>query len=147
MSVSGKILYFVDRRLFLQTKQQGVKKYYSTSAILGEIEQDSGGGKRLVRVGSFKNQIIRRTKQFLTLEYAKQKLADSGSLLHTAFDSGFSGPSRLHDLFVTFEAMTPGEFKKRGAGLKIAYGSGAVRMVEKATALGIFNNLLIALVK
>jgi AraC family transcriptional regulator of adaptative response/methylated-DNA-[protein]-cysteine methyltransferase len=35
---------------------------------------------------------------------------------------GLSGPSRLHDLFVTFEAMTPGEFKKQGAGLKISYG-------------------------
>ena len=61
-------------------------------------------------------------QQFLTLEYAKQKLADSRNLLDTAFESGFSGPSRLHDLFVTFEAMTPGAFKKMGAGLKIVYG-------------------------
>jgi AraC family transcriptional regulator of adaptative response/methylated-DNA-[protein]-cysteine methyltransferase len=61
-------------------------------------------------------------QQFLTLDYAKQKLADSRSLLDTAYDAGFSGPGRLHDLFVTFEAMTPGEYKKMGAGLKIAYG-------------------------
>lgn len=61
-------------------------------------------------------------QQILTLEYAKKRLADSRSLLDTALDAGLSGPGRLHDLFVTFEAMTPGEFKKMGAGLEIAYG-------------------------
>ena len=61
-------------------------------------------------------------QQILTLEYAKKRLADSRSLLDTAFDAGLSGPGRLHDLFVTFEAMTPGEFKKMGAGLEISYG-------------------------
>lgn len=60
--------------------------------------------------------------QFLTLDYTKKRLADSKSLLETALDAGLSGPSRLHDLFVTFEAMTPGEFKKQGAGLRISYG-------------------------
>jgi len=60
--------------------------------------------------------------QFMTLDYTKQKLLDSRSLLDTALDGGLSGPGRLHDLFVTFEAMTPGEFKRRGAGLRIAYG-------------------------
>ena len=59
---------------------------------------------------------------FLTIEYAKQKLTESRSLLDTAFDAGFSGPSRLHDLFVNFEAMTPGEFKRMGEGLKIEFG-------------------------
>jgi AraC family transcriptional regulator of adaptative response/methylated-DNA-[protein]-cysteine methyltransferase len=61
-------------------------------------------------------------QQFMTLDYTKQKLADSRSLLDTALDAGLSGPGRLHDLFVTFEAMTPGEFKKQGAGLEIFYG-------------------------
>ncbi len=60
--------------------------------------------------------------QFLTLEYSKRKLAESSSLLETSLDSGLSGPSRLHDLFVTFEAMTPGEFKRMGAELVIEYG-------------------------
>ncbi|MCP3954808.1 MAG: methylated-DNA--[protein]-cysteine S-methyltransferase, partial [Desulfobacterales bacterium] len=60
--------------------------------------------------------------QFLTLDYTKQKLTESRSLLDTALDAGFSGPGRLHDLFVTFEAMSPGEYKKQGAGLDIAYG-------------------------
>ena len=61
-------------------------------------------------------------QQILTLEYAKEKLADASNLLDTAFDAGLSGPGRLHDLFITFEAMTPGEFKKMGGGLKIGYG-------------------------
>ncbi len=60
--------------------------------------------------------------QFMTLDYTKERLAESKSLLETALDAGLSGPSRLHDLFVTFEAMTPGEFKKQGAGLQISYG-------------------------
>ena len=60
--------------------------------------------------------------QLLTLEYTKQKLAQSRSLLDASLDAGLSGPGRLHDLFVTFEAMTPGEFKRRAAGLAISYG-------------------------
>ena len=60
--------------------------------------------------------------QFMTLEYTKQRLIESKSLLETSLDAGLSGPSRLHDLFVTFDAMTPGDFKKQGAGLKISYG-------------------------
>lgn len=60
--------------------------------------------------------------QFLTLDHTKKKLAEAKSLLATSLESGLSGPGRLHDLFVTFEAMTPGEFKKQGAGLPIEYG-------------------------
>ncbi len=59
--------------------------------------------------------------QFITLDYTKKKLAKSKSLLDASLDAGLSGPSRLHDLFVTFDAMTPGDFKKQGDGLKIAY--------------------------
>ena len=59
---------------------------------------------------------------FMTLDYTKQKLAESKSLLETSLDAGLSGPGRLHDLFVTFEAMTPGDFKSRGAELNIFYG-------------------------
>ena len=62
--------------------------------------------------------------QFLTLEYTKSKLVESRSLLDTSLDAGLSGTSRLHDLFVSFEAMTPGEYKQMGAGLDIQYGYG-----------------------
>lgn len=62
--------------------------------------------------------------QFLTLEYTKKRLVESQSLLDTSLDAGLSGPGRLHDLFISFEAMTPGEYKQMGAGLEIQYGFG-----------------------
>jgi AraC family transcriptional regulator of adaptative response/methylated-DNA-[protein]-cysteine methyltransferase len=64
-------------------------------------------------------------KEFLaavTLDRAKQLLAEEASLLDAAYESGLSGPGRLHDLFVTHEAMSPGEWKHRGAGLTLRFG-------------------------
>lgn len=61
-------------------------------------------------------------RQFLTIEFSKEQLRQSRNLLETAYDAGLSGPGRLHDLFVTFEAMTPGEYKRLGDGLDIFYG-------------------------
>ena len=60
--------------------------------------------------------------QYLTLGQAKQALRDDASVLDAALDAGLSGPSRLHDLFVNCEAMTPGEFKSLGRSLVIRYG-------------------------
>lgn len=60
--------------------------------------------------------------QHLTLAEAKRRLRESASVLDAAYDAGLSGPGRLHDLFVTFEAVTPGEFKARGDGLTIRHG-------------------------
>jgi AraC family transcriptional regulator, regulatory protein of adaptative response / methylated-DNA-[protein]-cysteine methyltransferase len=64
----------------------------------------------------------KRFLQFLTVEYAKGLLDESRSLLDVTYESGLSSPGRLHDLFVTIEAMTPGEFKNRGQGLVIFWG-------------------------
>jgi AraC family transcriptional regulator, regulatory protein of adaptative response / methylated-DNA-[protein]-cysteine methyltransferase len=64
----------------------------------------------------------KRFVQYLTVEHAKQLLATSHSVLETAYATGLSGPGRLHDLFVGVEAMTPGEYKEGGSGLKIGYG-------------------------
>jgi AraC family transcriptional regulator of adaptative response/methylated-DNA-[protein]-cysteine methyltransferase len=60
--------------------------------------------------------------QALTLDHAKGLLRDSASVLDAALDSGLSGPVRLHDLFVTHEAMSPGEWKTGGAGMTLQYG-------------------------
>jgi len=60
--------------------------------------------------------------QALTLDHAKNLLRDSASVLDAALDSGLSGPGRLHDLFVTHEAMSPGEWKNGGAGMTLRYG-------------------------
>jgi AraC family transcriptional regulator of adaptative response/methylated-DNA-[protein]-cysteine methyltransferase len=60
--------------------------------------------------------------QAITVDHARGLLTDSASVLNTAHEVGLSGGSRLHDLFLTHEAMTPGDFKRRGEGLEIAYG-------------------------
>lgn len=58
----------------------------------------------------------------LTLEHAKSDLQNGASVLEAALDSGLSGPSRLHDLCLKIEAMTPGEYGKGGEGVAIDYG-------------------------
>ncbi|OAP41483.1 6-O-methylguanine DNA methyltransferase [Sinorhizobium glycinis] len=61
--------------------------------------------------------------QAVTLDHAKRLLRQGDMpLLETSIEVGLSGPGRLHDLFVTHEAMSPGEWKARGAGLTIRYG-------------------------
>jgi AraC family transcriptional regulator of adaptative response/methylated-DNA-[protein]-cysteine methyltransferase len=64
----------------------------------------------------------KRFLQYLTKENAKELLRRSHSLLDVSYSLGLSGPSRLHDLFITCEAVTPGEYKQRGTGLTIHYG-------------------------
>ncbi|HEY8312527.1 MAG TPA: methylated-DNA--[protein]-cysteine S-methyltransferase [Candidatus Baltobacteraceae bacterium] len=61
--------------------------------------------------------------QFLTLEHAKELLDQRHSVLDVAFETGLSSPARVHDHFVTLEAVTPGEYKGHGAGLLIRYGT------------------------
>jgi AraC family transcriptional regulator of adaptative response/methylated-DNA-[protein]-cysteine methyltransferase len=60
--------------------------------------------------------------QALTLNGARQLLRDSASVLDATYEVGLSGPGRLHDLFVTHEAMSPGEWKTGGEGLTIRFG-------------------------
>lgn len=64
----------------------------------------------------------KRYQQYLTLDHAKRLLADRFTVLDTAHQAGLSGGGRLHDLFVTWEAMTPGEFAAGGAGLTLHWG-------------------------
>ena len=60
--------------------------------------------------------------QALTLDNAKALLSDSASVLDATYEVGLSGPARLHDLFVTHEAMTPGDYKAGGSGLTMRFG-------------------------
>ena len=64
----------------------------------------------------------KRYQQWLTLDHAKQLLAERHTTLETADAVGLSGSGRLHDLFVRWEAMSPGDYAKGGAGLAIRYG-------------------------
>lgn len=85
---------------------------------------------RLGLSASHFTQLFRRwagitPKQFLqalTIDHARALLRDSASVLDTALEVGLSGPGRLHDLFVTHEAMSPGEYRTGGAGLVLKYG-------------------------
>ena len=58
----------------------------------------------------------------LTVEHAKKCLEESQDLLSVSHQVGLSGPSRLHDLFVTMEALSPGEYKSKGKGLALQFG-------------------------
>jgi AraC family transcriptional regulator of adaptative response/methylated-DNA-[protein]-cysteine methyltransferase len=64
----------------------------------------------------------KRFLQYVTLAHAKRALAEDASVLDAALDAGLSGPSRLHDLFVSCTALTPGEFKALGERLVVRWG-------------------------
>lgn len=64
----------------------------------------------------------KRYQQYLTLDHAKALLTERFTTLESAYASGLSGTGRLHDLFVRWEAMSPGEFARGGAGLTIYWG-------------------------
>ena len=64
----------------------------------------------------------KKYQQYLTLDHAKTLLADRFTTLEAAHESGLSGSSRLHDLFINWEAMSPGEYARAGDGLTISYG-------------------------
>lgn len=59
--------------------------------------------------------------QYISLEHAKELLQKKYSLADASYEAGLSGTSRLHDLFITIEGMTPGEYKQGGANLRINY--------------------------
>jgi AraC family transcriptional regulator of adaptative response/methylated-DNA-[protein]-cysteine methyltransferase len=64
----------------------------------------------------------KRFSQVLALEYAKDKLRGSRNMIDATYDAGLSSGGRLHDLFVTLDAVTPGEYRESGAGLLISAG-------------------------
>lgn len=72
--------------------------------------------------------------QFLSVEYAKDLLKQNLSLSEASYKTGLSSTSRLHDLFVGIEGMTPGEFKNEGEGLNIKF----------SFAETLFGNIIIA---
>ncbi len=82
----------------------------------------------------------KRYQQYLTLDHARSLLADHFSTLDVAGAVGLSGSGRLHDLFIRWEAMSPGDYARRGAGLTIRWGwfDGPFgRMLAMATARGL----------
>lgn len=64
----------------------------------------------------------KRFLQYLTTSYLKDRLQQSRSIEEAAAEAGLSSQSRVYDLFTTLEAVTPGEYKERGTGIRIEYG-------------------------
>lgn len=111
--------------------------YYRIEKIIYYIEQhyqeqpDLGELASVVNLSEFHFQRMfrrwvgvspKRFLQFITKEYAKALLEENSGLLETTYQTGLSSPGRLHDLFITCEATTPGEYRRRGEGLSIRYG-------------------------
>ncbi len=65
----------------------------------------------------------KRYQQYLTLDHAKSLLAERATTLEAAHGAGLSGTGRLHDLFLRWEAMRPGDYARRGRGLTIRHGT------------------------
>lgn len=82
----------------------------------------------------------KRYQQYLTMDHAKALLAERHTTLETANEVGLSGTGRLHDMFMKWEAMSPGEYARKGAGLEISYGwfdSPFGRVLAMATQRGL----------
>jgi len=101
-----------------------LEKYANTQPELSEVASAVGLSEyHFQRVFSRWAGISpKRFLQFLTKESAKDLLEKSENLLDTTYGIGLSSLGRLHDLFVTTEAVTPGQYKSGGAGLTIRYG-------------------------
>jgi AraC family transcriptional regulator of adaptative response/methylated-DNA-[protein]-cysteine methyltransferase len=63
----------------------------------------------------------KRFLQYMAAGEARRAIADGGSVMDAAFAAGLSGPSRLHDLFLVAEAMTPGAYRRKGEGETIRH--------------------------
>jgi len=92
----------------------------SLDTIAGHIGLSPHHVQRLFK--RFAGVSPKRFLQHLTSEEAKKHLLASESILDASFAVGLSSPGRLHDLIVNTEAVTPGELKSGGAGLRIVYG-------------------------
>lgn len=110
--------------------------YERIAAVIRYLQtqrQQQPGLAELARIANMSEHHLQRTfkafvgltpKQFLQVlnkEFAKQRLKQQ-SVLDTALETGLSGSGRLHDLMLRYEAVTPGEFKSGGAGVKIVTG-------------------------
>jgi AraC family transcriptional regulator of adaptative response/methylated-DNA-[protein]-cysteine methyltransferase len=76
----------------------------------------------------------KRLVQYMNARHARELLSEGRPTLETAYETGLSGNGRLHDLFISCEAMTPGDIGRRGAGLKIVYGFSPTQLGEVMVA-------------
>lgn len=113
-----------------------VKDYFIVAEVLNYLEENFKEQPELDSIAGYVNlspfhiqKVFRRWVgispkkfiQFLTLGNIKRILDESRSVLDATYESGLSSPGRTHDLFVSVEAVTPGEYKQKGQGLDIYY--------------------------
>jgi len=116
----------MDTRDFqrIEASIQFIEAHYRDEPSLGEIAASTGLSpfhfERLFK--RWAGTTPKRFVQCLRVEHAKSLLEHSKSLLDVCWDTGLSGPSRLHDLFCSLEAVTPGEYKSGGDGIEIRHG-------------------------
>lgn len=118
-----KVIKYIDENFKDQPSIDTIAEYIGMSKY------------HLIRV--FKEYVGVTPIQFLqsvTLNYAKEHLKESKSILDSALDMGLSSPSRLHDLFVNIIGVTPKEYKESGKNVKITYGYGSTPFGEALIA-------------
>ncbi|MEO0632698.1 MAG: bifunctional helix-turn-helix domain-containing protein/methylated-DNA--[protein]-cysteine S-methyltransferase [Pseudomonadota bacterium] len=93
---------------------------HSLDALAREMDMSPAHFQRLF--SAWVGVSPKRYQQYLTLGHAKSLLADRFTTLEAAHEAGLSGSGRLHDLFLRWEAMRPGDYAKGGAGLNIFWG-------------------------
>lgn len=103
-----------------------IDENFKSHPSIDEIAKSVGMSKyHFIRV--FKDYVGLTPKQFLhsiTLNYAKEHIKESKSILDSSLDIGLSSSSRLHELFVNLIGVTPKEWKEKGEGVQITYGFG-----------------------
>ena len=98
----------------------GADEALSLNNLAAEMDMSPAHFQRLFT--SWVGVSPKRYQQYLALGHAKSLLAQRFTTLETSHELGLSGSGRLHDLFLRWEAMSPGEFARKGAGLKIYWG-------------------------
>ena len=117
---SGLLADYARVRFAIEFLTEHWREHPDLDQLAGEMNLSPAHAQKL-----FKRWCGLSPKEFvqaIAIDHARTLLADSASLLDTALEVGLSGPGRLHDLFVDHEAMTPGDYKRRGQGLTMHYG-------------------------
>src|SRR5919109_1169744 len=124
MNTQDQLKQLSDDYLRIEQAIQYLENHYQDQPSLEEVAANIGLSEyHFQRVFTrWAGVSPKRFLQFLTKEGAKDLLNQSENLLETTHQVGLSSLGRLHDLFVTTEAVTPGEYKSRGAGVTIRYG-------------------------
>jgi AraC-like DNA-binding protein len=98
--------------------------HWQDQPSLDEIAFNVGASPDMVQrsFGRWAGITPKQFMQAITLDRARQLLAESATVLDASYEVGLSGPGRLHDLFVTHEGMPPGIYRAKGEGLTVTWG-------------------------